>query len=88
MVGAVADVAAAEVVSWRDRLGECFGLIAEAKEQCGMDHYLVRTRTSWHRHITMAMYAYAFLQTTAATDPKGAADAIASARRSSGIRWA
>lgn len=62
----------------------CF---AEAKGQCGMDHYQVRTWTSWYRHITMAMYAHAFLQTTAATDPKGTADAIDSARRSSGICW-
>jgi hypothetical protein len=62
----------------------CF---AEAKGQCGMDHYQVRTWTSWHRHVTLAMFAHAFLQTTAATDPKGAADAIDSARRSSGICW-
>ncbi|WP_157974695.1 IS701 family transposase [Glycomyces dulcitolivorans] len=63
----------------------CF---TEAKGQCGMDHYQVRTWTSWYRHVTLAMFAHAFLQTTAATNPKGAADAIDSARRSSGICWA
>ncbi|WP_439650309.1 IS701 family transposase [Glycomyces amatae] len=63
----------------------CF---AEAKKQCGMDQYQVRTWTSWYRHVTLAMFVHAFLQTTAATDPKGAADAIDSARRSSDICWA
>jgi SRSO17 transposase len=39
-----------------------------AKSQVGLDHYQVRTWTGWHRHITLAMLALAFLMasTTAA----------------------
>nr|WP_089206797.1 IS701 family transposase [Streptosporangium subroseum] len=32
-----------------------------AKGQVGLDHYRVRTWTGWHRHITLAMLALAFL---------------------------
>jgi hypothetical protein len=34
------------------------------KGQVGLDHYQVRTWTGWHRHITLAMLALAFLATT------------------------
>ncbi len=37
---------------------ECF---QAAKSQVGLDHYQVRHWTSWHRHITLAMLALAFL---------------------------
>ncbi|MFH8472413.1 IS701 family transposase [Streptomyces sp. NPDC018000] len=37
---------------------ECF---QAAKGQVGLDHYQVRNWTSWHRHITLAMLALAFL---------------------------
>ncbi|WP_203631577.1 transposase [Streptomyces halstedii] len=37
---------------------ECF---KAAKSQVGLDHYQVRNWTSWHRHITLAMLALAFL---------------------------
>jgi SRSO17 transposase len=37
-----------------------------AKSQAGLDHYQVRTRTSWHRFITLAMLALAFLTACAA----------------------
>jgi SRSO17 transposase len=43
-----------------------------AKSQTGLDHYQVRTWTGWHRHITLAMLALAFLMacaTTAAPPP-------------------
>ncbi|MGV9351199.1 IS701 family transposase [Streptomyces spiralis] len=44
---------------------ECF---QAAKGQVGLDHYQVRHWTSWHRHITLAMLALAFLTATAASD--------------------
>jgi len=40
-----------------------------AKGQVGLDHYQVRTWTGWHRHITLAMLALAFLATIAALSP-------------------
>jgi len=33
----------------------------EAKGEVGLDHYEVRSWTGWYRHITLAMWAYAFL---------------------------
>ncbi|SEB31200.1 SRSO17 transposase [Streptomyces misionensis] len=42
---------------------ECF---QAAKSQVGLDHYQVRHWTSWHRHITLAMLALAFLTVLAA----------------------
>ncbi|MEU3319219.1 IS701 family transposase [Streptomyces sp. NPDC006785] len=42
---------------------ECF---QAAKGQVGLDHYQVRNWTSWHRHITLAMLALAFLTAVAA----------------------
>lgn len=43
---------------------ECF---QAAKSQVGLDHYQVRHWTSWHRHITLAMLALAFLTAIAAS---------------------
>jgi SRSO17 transposase len=37
---------------------ECF---QAAKGQVGLDHYQVRIWTAWHRHVTLAMLALAFL---------------------------
>ncbi|MFD5308237.1 hypothetical protein [Streptomyces ardesiacus] len=52
---------------------ECF---QAAKSQVGLDHYQVRNWTSWHRHITLAMLALAFLTALAAdTAPERPADA-------------
>jgi SRSO17 transposase len=42
---------------------ECF---QAAKGQVGLDHYQVRHWTAWHRHITLAMLALAFLSVLAA----------------------
>ncbi|MDQ1005719.1 SRSO17 transposase [Streptomyces sp. V4I23] len=51
---------------------ECF---QAAKGQVGLDHYQVRHWTSWHRHITLAMLALAFLSVVAASAaPDRAAD--------------
>ncbi len=32
-----------------------------AKQECGLDEYEVRTWSAWHRHITLALLAHAFL---------------------------
>jgi hypothetical protein len=32
-----------------------------AKGECGLDEYEVRTWDAWHRHITLALLAHAFL---------------------------
>jgi SRSO17 transposase len=37
---------------------KCF---QEAKGEVGLDHYEVRSWTGWHRHITLALVAHAFL---------------------------
>lgn len=49
------------VTGIRWSIEECF---QAAKEQVGFDHYQVRI--SWHRHITLAMLALAFLTAVAA----------------------
>ncbi|WJE02391.1 IS701 family transposase [Streptomyces antimycoticus] len=51
------------VAGTRWSIEECF---QAAKSQVGLDHYQVRHWTSWHRHITLAMFALAFLTTLAA----------------------
>nr|WP_211128009.1 IS701 family transposase [Streptomyces yatensis] len=61
-----APVALAELVriaGIRWSVEECF---QAAKGQVGLDHYQVRNWTSWHRHITLAMLALAFLTALAA----------------------
>ncbi len=35
--------------------------LEEAKGECGLDQYEVRTWRSWHRHITLVFLAHAFL---------------------------
>jgi SRSO17 transposase len=37
---------------------ECF---AAAKGECGLDEYEVRSWTGWHRHVTLALLAHAYL---------------------------
>ncbi|WP_435848750.1 IS701 family transposase [Streptomyces javensis] len=62
---------------------ECF---QAAKSQVGLDHYQVRHWTSWHRHITLAMLALAFLTALAAdAAPERPADAHHPARSSDPI---
>jgi SRSO17 transposase len=46
---------------------ECF---QSAKNETGLDHYQVRRYDAWHRHITPAMLAHAYLAVTAARVPK------------------
>jgi SRSO17 transposase len=46
------------VAGTRWTIESCF---EAAKGEVGLDHYEVRTWTAWHRHITLAMLALAFL---------------------------
>jgi SRSO17 transposase len=50
------------VMGLRWSVEDCF---ETAKSDCGLDHYEVRTWDAWHRHITLAMAALAFLAITA-----------------------
>jgi len=36
----------------------------DAKGTVGLDQYEVRTWTAWHRHITLALLAHAYLEVT------------------------
>ncbi len=49
------------VAGMRWRIEECF---QGAKELAALDEHQVRTWTSWHRWVTLAMLAYAFLAIT------------------------
>jgi SRSO17 transposase len=60
--GEVALSALVRVAGIRWCIEECF---QAAKGQVGLDHYQVRHWTSWHRHITLAMFALAFLSAVA-----------------------
>lgn len=42
-----------------------------AKQECGLDEYEVRTWAAWHRHITLALLAHAFLVVMRAQAKKG-----------------
>lgn len=70
--GQVALSALVRVVGIRWCVEECF---QAAKGQAGLDHYQVRHWTAWHRHITLAMLALAFLAAVAtSTRPARSAD--------------
>lgn len=47
-----------EVAESRRAAEECF---VQAKEECGLDEYEVRTLHAWQRHITLSMFALAVL---------------------------
>ncbi len=49
------------VAGQRWKVEECFEL---AKDEVGLDQYEVRHWTGWYRHITLAMWALAFLTVT------------------------
>jgi SRSO17 transposase len=55
----------ARVASTRFAVEQCF---KEAKGQNGLDQYEVRRWQSWHRHITLAMMAHAWLTVTRAEE--------------------
>jgi SRSO17 transposase len=56
------------VAGGRWRIEECF---QAAKNEAGLDAYQVRDYTAWYRHITLAMFAHAYLSATRATAKKG-----------------
>ena len=81
--GEVALSALVRVAGIRWCIEECF---QAAKGQVGLDHYQVRHWTSWHRHITLAMLALAFLAAVAASaKPARSADPNRPARSSDPI---
>ena len=50
-------------------IGERWGIecaFEESKGAVGLDHYEVRSWHGWYRHITLAMWAHAFLTVTRA----------------------
>jgi SRSO17 transposase len=55
------------IAGTRWAIEECF---QSAKNETGLDHYQVRRYDSWHRHITLAMLAHAYLAVTACAVPK------------------
>lgn len=63
---------------------ECF---QTAKNEVGLDQYQVRRYDAWHRHITLAMLAHAYLAVTAAHAPKAQAAWSASHQRRSVVSW-
>ncbi|GGP04707.1 IS701 family transposase [Nonomuraea glycinis] len=72
------------VAGARWAIEECF---QAAKNETGLDHYQVRRFDAWHRHITLAMLAHAYLAVTAAHAPKAQAAWSASHPRRSGVSW-
>jgi SRSO17 transposase len=56
------------VIGSRWPIEECF---EAAKQETGLDQYQFRLYHSWHRHITLAMLALAFLAVLRATAKKG-----------------
>jgi SRSO17 transposase len=47
-----------------------------AKNECGLDQYEVRRYVGWHRHVTLAMLAHAFLAATAHQVQKKGAEPV------------
>jgi SRSO17 transposase len=63
---------------------ECF---QAAKNEVSLDQYQVRQYDGWHRHITLAMLAHAYLAVTAARAPKAAAAWSTSPQPRSAVSW-
>ena len=74
----------ARVAGARWAIEECF---ASAKNETGLDHYQVRRHDAWHRHITLAMLAHAYLAATAAAIPKARPAWSGSAQPKSAVSW-
>jgi SRSO17 transposase len=73
------------VAGSRWAIEECF---QAAKNETGLDHYQVRRYDAWHRHVTLAMLAHAYLAVTAATAPKALAAASSRSRSArSAVSW-
>lgn len=72
------------VAGARWAIEECF---QAAKNEVGLDQYQVRRFDAWHRHMTLAMLAHAYLAVTAAHAPKAQAAWSASHQRRSVVSW-
>ena len=59
----------ARVAGARWAIESCF---EQAKGEVGLDHYEVRSWIGWHRHITLAMFALAFLAVVRKNAEQGA----------------
>src|SRR5262245_5854413 len=60
---------------------------ASANNEPGLDHYPGRLYDAWHRHITLAMLAAAYLAVTAATAPKARPAWSPSPQPRSAVSW-
>jgi SRSO17 transposase len=72
------------VAGSRWAIEECF---QTAKNETGLDQYQVRRYDSWHRHVTLAMLAAAYLAVTAAASPKARPAWSGSPRPRSAVSW-
>ena len=72
------------VAGARWAIEECF---QAAKNETGLDQYQVRRYDAWHRHITLAMLAHAYLAVTAATSPKARPAWPRSPQPKSAVSW-
>ena len=73
------------VAGSRWAIEECF---QTAKTEAGLDQYQVRRYDAWHRHVTLAMLAHAYLAVTAANAPKALAAASSPSRSvRSAVSW-
>jgi SRSO17 transposase len=48
----------------------------QSKQEVGLAHYEVRSWKGWHRHITLSMFAYAFLEVVRKKQDQAAQDSI------------
>jgi len=79
---------------WRVEIG-----FEEAKGEVGLAHYEVRSWDGWYRHITLSLFAHAFLASIRAEGvdiessqkggpkPKGGADSLLAFKRKRGLSW-
>ncbi len=78
---ALADLVRVAGTRWS--IESCF---EAAKGEVGLDQYEVRTWTAWHRHITLAMFALAFLTVVRAAVIGGSGDDRSAGRASTAHR--
>ncbi|MFG1849464.1 IS701 family transposase, partial [Micromonospora carbonacea] len=61
------------VAGTRWAIEECF---QSAKSEVGLDHYQVRRYDAWYRHITLVLWAHAYLAVTTAHAKRGTQNLI------------
>ncbi|XVQ82998.1 IS701 family transposase [Microbispora siamensis] len=74
----------AHVAGTHRAIGECF---RSARDETGLDHYQVRRYDAWHRHVTLAMLAHAYLAVTAAAPARSAVVPSASPGPKAVVSW-